>query len=80
ASVPVHPGDTLLIFSDGISEAQNDAGDEFGENRIAEIVSKQSDSSAVQIIDIVMQAVRDFTGDKPQFDDMTLLVVKRRTG
>jgi sigma-B regulation protein RsbU (phosphoserine phosphatase) len=76
-TVPFHPGDTLLIFSDGISEAQNEEGEDFGENRLAEVVAGIKDSSAVQVIDTVMEAVCDFTGDKPQFDDMTILVVKR---
>ena len=76
-TITLQPGEMLLIFSDGISESQNDAGEEFGEERLAEIAAAHSDLPAVRIIEHIMQAVNDFTGDKPQFDDMTVLIVKR---
>lgn len=77
ATVPFQPGDTLLIFSDGISEAQNENGDDFGEDRLAEVAAGCLEAPTTQIIDSIMQAVREFTGDIPQSDDMTILVVKR---
>lgn len=79
ATIPFKQGDMLLIFSDGISEAQNEAGEDFGEERLVEVAAGLKDSAATEVIDGVMQAVSDFTGDKSQFDDMTILVVKRKS-
>lgn len=77
-TIPLQPADTLVIFSDGISEAQNEEGEDFGEERLAEVIGAAADTNAVGIIDRVMDAVHAFTGDRPQFDDMTILVVKRK--
>jgi sigma-B regulation protein RsbU (phosphoserine phosphatase) len=76
-SVQLNPGDMLLIFSDGISEAQNEAGDFYGEERLGEIVAAHRGESAAQVVDSVMESIRDYVGETPQSDDMTILVSKR---
>jgi sigma-B regulation protein RsbU (phosphoserine phosphatase) len=75
--VELEPGDRLLVFSDGISEAANNAEEEFGEDRLGELATANRDASAAELIENILQNVGRHTGDRPQMDDMTLLVVKR---
>jgi sigma-B regulation protein RsbU (phosphoserine phosphatase) len=70
-------GDTLIVFSDGISEAINKAGEEFGENQLASLASSSSGLSATALIDKIFAAVNDHARNQPQMDDMTMVVVKR---
>jgi sigma-B regulation protein RsbU (phosphoserine phosphatase) len=76
-SLPVSHRDVLLIFSDGISESTNAADEEFGEERIARILLNNRERTATQIIDAIVHEARHYSGDAPQRDDMTLLVIKR---
>ena len=74
--VTLSPGDTLVTFSDGVSEASNAEGAEFGDDRILECV--QAFPSGIEpggLVKQVMGAVRDFTVGEPQGDDITVLVV-----
>ncbi|MFN2576432.1 MAG: PP2C family protein-serine/threonine phosphatase [Pyrinomonadaceae bacterium] len=69
--------DTLLIFSDGIVESQNERGEEFGYERLkAQFASAQS-ASAEAILFSVLGAVQDFAAIRPLTDDMTLAVIRR---
>jgi sigma-B regulation protein RsbU (phosphoserine phosphatase) len=72
------PGDALLLFSDGVTEAvRPDADEEFGEERLAHVLAGLRDQNARSIIATVNQLVDDFTGGAPPADDMTLVVAKR---
>ncbi len=71
------PGDTLLIYSDGITEAMNPEKQEFGEDRLHEIVQVNSVHSAQDIIDAITGSVQAHIGDADQNDDMTIVVIKR---
>jgi len=75
--VPIHQGDVLLTFSDGISEAMNSLEEEFEEERILDIVCKNLDLRAKELTDKLMAEVQSHTGNAPQTDDMTLVVIKR---
>jgi phosphoserine phosphatase RsbU/P len=76
--VHLEAGDTVLAFTDGLSEARNAAGEELGEERLAEIARKNLDRGAEEIRAAVCEAVLEFATGQPQHDDMTLLVVQRR--
>jgi sigma-B regulation protein RsbU (phosphoserine phosphatase) len=76
-SVSLKPGDTLLIFSDGITEAMNINEDEFGDEKLIRLIKENLNESAEKIIEIVFQEVKNFTGNIPQSDDMTLVILKR---
>lgn len=76
-SVEFEPGDVLVIYSDGISEAVNDAGEEFGEERIIQTVQDNIDRSASRLRDRIDEAVSRFLGRSSPADDMTLVIVKR---
>jgi len=76
-SVALEPGDILVLFSDGISEAMNAFEEEFEEERLLQIVQGGHHLSMRDLVDEIIAAVKNFTGDTPQTDDMTLLALKR---
>ena len=79
--VTLSPGDTLITFSDGVSEAVNGAGTEFGDERILECVhASPSDIAPRELVEQVMAGVREFTVGEPLSDDITVLVVRYRGG
>ena len=71
------PGDTLLVFSDGISEAINTDEEEFGEDPLPGLVLSSMDASAMSLIDSVISEVVMHAGKAPQRDDMTMVVIRR---
>ena len=66
-----------MLFSDGVADAQNEAGEEFGDERLLDIVSEWRTAPAVQIVDRVFGAIDQFVRGAPQFDDITVLVLCR---
>jgi len=76
-TVSLNPGDVLLVYSDGISEAMNCSGEQFGEEAIARIAQKNEGLGAENILYAVLDAARIHTGAVPQWDDMTIMIVKR---
>ncbi len=72
-------GDMLVVASDGIFEAANEADEMFGEERVIEIVREARHSSAQEIISILEERVRRFAGGRAQIDDQTVMIVKRRS-
>jgi phosphoserine phosphatase RsbU/P len=70
-------GDTLLIYSDGITEAINSAGVEFGVGGLARVASGRRTDSAATIVREVNQALLAWTGGAPPADDVTLIVARR---
>jgi len=71
------PGDSLLVYSDGITESINADDEEFGEPRLTGLFNECASDGARQVIDRIVTAVRTHAGESSQMDDMTLLVVKR---
>jgi serine phosphatase RsbU (regulator of sigma subunit) len=71
------PGDILALYTDGITEAFNDAGDEFGEQRLIEALRENSERSSETIISAIVDEVRHFSPHE-QHDDITLIVAKCR--
>jgi len=77
-TISFNPGDLLLIYSDGITEAMNVLEEEFGDKKMTSLVSKNRTESALGLTEKIVTTVKQHTGDHPQTDDMTLVVVKRR--
>ncbi len=77
ATVSLRPGDVLVMFSDGITEAINPAQELFGEARLAAVISEHRSATASELIDRIIGAVRAYAGPAAQTDDMTILVLKR---
>lgn len=69
-------GDILIVFTDGISESWGADGEEFGEDRLGEVVKKNAKLSASDLMDIILKEVDAFATGRPT-DDRTLIVVKR---
>ncbi|WP_162179846.1 PP2C family protein-serine/threonine phosphatase [Bryobacter aggregatus] len=77
SEVALEPGDFLLLYTDGISEPQNDYGEMYGEDRLIELVKRNVHLSDQGIIEAVMAAVEQWTGSPDLQDDMTLLIARR---
>src|SRR5713226_3660721 len=75
----LHPGDVLVIYSDGVSESVNPKGEEFGPTRLYEVVARNLDASAAGIRDRIESALTKFCQGTPAADDITLVICKRNT-
>src|SRR5216110_3030400 len=73
----LYPGDVLVIYSDGVSEAVNPNGEEFGATRLYEVVARNLDTSASGIRDRIESALTKFCQGTTAADDITLVIVKR---
>ncbi len=76
SQLQLQPNDLLVCYTDGITEPENAYGEMFGEERLIEIVNKQSKYDPLHIIRAVMEAVRGWTGTPELQDDMTLLIAR----
>ncbi|HEX3436529.1 MAG TPA: SpoIIE family protein phosphatase [Pseudacidobacterium sp.] len=74
--VQLQPGDVLVLYTDGISEAMNNADEEWGEERMITAAQSAEGKSASAILEMIFAAADGFTVGAPQHDDMTLLVLK----
>jgi len=77
--VHIGPGDVLLIYSDGATESVDEKGEEFGEAPLIEIVQKNRTRTAAGIRDRVEEALTRFVGKAKAVDDLTLVIVKRKS-
>ena len=75
-SVRLGPGDVLIAFTDGISEAMDPTDEEWGEDRLIDTIRGCRISSAQQLLECIFDAATRFAGTAPQHDDMTLVVVR----
>lgn len=78
ATVQLMPGDLLLIYSDGFSEAMNGNGEEFGAQRLMGTATKYRRIPAAELIDRIEEDVKNHCGDTLPADDMTMVVVRAR--
>jgi sigma-B regulation protein RsbU (phosphoserine phosphatase) len=76
-TLQMHPGDILVLLSDGIYEYYDGAGDEFGETRVADLIRANCRQSPKVLADLMLEAVAAFAGTAPQEDDITMVIVKR---
>jgi sigma-B regulation protein RsbU (phosphoserine phosphatase) len=76
-AVDIAPGDRLVVFSDGVTEARNAREEEFGEARLVEAVLREGPRPLALLPAAILAAVEGFTGT-PQADDVTLLVARGR--
>lgn len=72
----LEPGDKLVIYTDGLSEARNPAGEFFGLRRIEEILAEHSAATSAELHEALIRAVRDYTEGADQLDDIALLVLE----
>lgn len=72
----LNPGDILLIYSDGVTEAENQMEQLFGEEQLQMCIRENQDRNAEQILANINQAIKAFSGPKDQDDDITMIVIK----
>jgi phosphoserine phosphatase RsbU/P len=72
-------GDVLVIYSDGVTESQDEAGEEFGEARLIEIVQRNRGRTAAGLRDRIDDALQKFVGKAKSVDDLTLVILKRKS-
>ncbi len=72
----LEPGSMIVLYTDGVSEAERENGEMFEMERFGQIFKNKSYESAQQVTDAVFDAVHEFVGDSPQSDDITCLVLK----
>jgi sigma-B regulation protein RsbU (phosphoserine phosphatase) len=80
-AITMAPGDVLLLYTDGITEAMDENQEEFGMERLQNVVAWaaiQPEATADSIAMTILSAVKRFMGTTPQADDLTLLAVKRK--
>jgi PAS domain S-box-containing protein len=75
-TLTISPGDVIVMYTDGVTESINAKEELFGEDRLNVIIRNNARLPAQEIIDRILSGVQEFTGDMPQFDDITLLVIK----
>ncbi len=70
------PGDLLLLFTDGVTEAMNSSGEQFGDSRLRELVQQEGHRGAQQVLECLGRAVRAHAAQAAQSDDITALAVR----
>ena len=78
--IQLKPGDTLFLYTDGITEAENLQDEEFTESRLDEKLAGLAGASAERVATEIVDAVQEFVGDAPQSDDITCVVARFRPG
>jgi sigma-B regulation protein RsbU (phosphoserine phosphatase) len=74
----LHPGDTLLLYSDGLPELFNKKREMFGYERVVDVFNKNADEKAEVIIERLKDAGSEWVDDSPPDDDVTFVVIKAR--
>jgi phosphoserine phosphatase RsbU/P len=75
-SVTLEEGDVLVLFTDGISEALNAAGEEWGEARLTQAIARNRAVPARELVDRTMRTCEEFVGSAAQYDDITLVAAR----
>jgi sigma-B regulation protein RsbU (phosphoserine phosphatase) len=72
----LHPGDLLVAFTDGVTEALNAEGEEFGEQRLKDFLIRATGKTAEEISSSLVGSIREWIGDAEQHDDLTFLIAE----
>ena len=71
------PGDSLVLYTNGLSEVRNGSNTQYGEERLAELVSRGSALSPRQLIGACLEDLTDFRSGASKTDDLTVMVIQR---
>jgi sigma-B regulation protein RsbU (phosphoserine phosphatase) len=77
-NVATQPGDVIIFVSDGISDAENDKDEMYGQDQLAAMICSHREQSAQEIADAILDDVARFQGVNDRFDDETIVVLKVR--
>jgi sigma-B regulation protein RsbU (phosphoserine phosphatase) len=72
----LEPGDLLVLYTDGITEAENERGEFFGEQRLSALVEAYGDAGVDELRELILAEVERFSSDAPQHDDITLVLAR----
>ncbi|MBK7254997.1 MAG: PP2C family protein-serine/threonine phosphatase [Ignavibacteria bacterium] len=75
--VGIDKDDVIVFYTDGVTEANDSEGMEFGEKRLYDIIIKYKNNSSVMILEEIKHSIKDFTKDTAQYDDITMIVLKK---
>ena len=75
ARMDLRPGDVLVLYTDGVTEAINDHEEEFGEQRLLSVIMENRTLPAAELLEKILNAISTFAGNRPQHDDITLLIL-----
>jgi len=76
-AIEMHPGDCLLMFTDGVTESISESGEFFGDERLMQVAKSTAFGSAEELLNAIEARVDEFTQPLPAADDLTLLAVRR---
>ena len=77
-SMQLNPGDAIVMYTDGVTEAENIDHDQFGESKLEAVLATLKGAGSEQIVETINAEVKKFAGDAPQSDDITQLVILRK--
>ena len=77
--LPWKPGELFFMYTDGVTEAASESGEEFGEDRLLDVLSGTDGLSAAECSGRVLEAVREFAAGREQSDDITCLALRRES-
>ncbi len=75
-TMELQPGDVLILYTDGVTEAKNEGGEQFGEERLYHVVGEKGHLPAQELLDEIYRRVREFSGGLAQRDDITVVIMK----
>jgi len=75
--IQMEPGDFLIMYTDGLTEAMNEQREIFGEQRLWSVIEANGDGNAQTLLEAILAGVEDFVKGVPQADDLTLIVLRR---
>ena len=75
-TLKLEPGDTVVVYSDGVTEARNPDGEEFGEERLMCCIKANADLAPTDLLERLLDAVHQFSAGEAQSDDLTLLALR----
>ncbi len=73
----LHKGDVLVVYSDGLTEAENPQGEMLGEDRVKEVIRMEASAGAKHLEDKLLETIQNFTVGRSQTDDITITIVER---
>ena len=74
----IYPGDILVLYTDGINECENRDGDEYGIERLCDVIRDNNELSSRDLVDTIISDVKDFSDGMAQIDDITLIAIEKR--
>jgi sigma-B regulation protein RsbU (phosphoserine phosphatase) len=76
-NIVLHPGEMILLYTDGIIEAENDQGEFFGEENLVQSLPKYNASTAFDTSKNIIKNLETFVGKNTSFDDIAIIAIKR---